>query len=111
MPTGWRMFEYPPREHRDGSGQRTEAGSGRWAVSRRQRENAMRGAVAAVCRLSRLVASSVRALTNFPISKAGNRMIVDHPNSLHEGIANGRPDKPKAAPFQILRHRIRLPCA
>src|SRR6266567_1602026 len=37
--------------------------------------------------------------------KTASQVIVDHPGGLHEGVADGGPDKVEAAAFQILAHR------
>ena len=33
-------------------------------------------------------------------------VIVDHPHGLHEGIANGGPDKGETVALQIFAHRV-----
>jgi len=38
------------------------------------------------------------------VSKTVGRMIVDHADGLHEGVADGRPDKIEAAFFQVFAH-------
>src|SRR5688572_13409684 len=35
-------------------------------------------------------------------------MVIDHPDRLHEGIADGRPDELESAPAQIAAERIGL---
>src|SRR5882672_10079672 len=37
--------------------------------------------------------------------KTASQVIVDHPGGLHEGVADGGPDKVEATAFQILAHR------
>jgi hypothetical protein len=45
-------------------------------------------------------------LTNLPETKATVIVIVDHADSLHEGIANGRAHKLEAALSQVFAHRV-----
>src|SRR6516162_2599603 len=48
-----------------------------------------------------------RQLLHRLVAMAGNQMIVDHADGLHEGIDNGRPNELEAALGQLLRHRAR----
>src|SRR6267378_6812374 len=39
-------------------------------------------------------------------SKTSGQMVVDHSNSLHVGVHNGRADETEAAKFQVLADRV-----
>src|SRR5258705_4056186 len=47
-------------------------------------------------------------LTKFPVTKATEVVVVYQSNSVHEGIANGRADKLKAATAQVFAHCVRF---
>jgi hypothetical protein len=36
------------------------------------------------------------------VAEAGDGVIVDHPDGLHERVADGRPDEPEALPLELL---------
>ena len=48
--------------------------------------------------------SSIRIRYKLLVSKTVGRMIVDHADGLHEGVADGRPDKIEAEFFQVFAH-------
>src|SRR5690349_17854478 len=55
-----------------------------------------------------VAAGSAPAALCRPGAEAVCRVVVDHADRLHEGVADGRADEGKAAPLEIRAHRVRL---
>src|ERR1700733_5705650 len=75
----------------------------------RRRLRSSRGPDSMRCqaRALRVAAFLVGGFLNGPMAKAGNEMVIDHADSLHEGVDDGRAAKFEAALRQFLGHRAR----